>query len=344
MGFELESIILDEFGLFLGKKGERFVVKKSGKALAEFPVSEVERIIISSAGVSVSSAALYLAVVNRVQIAFTYSSGKPFGFLTPVQGHGTVITRRAQYLEAESAIATRLVLGFIRGKLANQRNLLKSWAKNRTRTSPETSDYLFAQSKRVDTAIKDLVEIEGRLTGEIRQTIMNIEGRAAQSYWEGVAKILPPELGFTGRETRGARDPMNMLFNYGYGVLYTAIWSAVTIAGLDPFAGFLHVDRPGRPSLVLDLIEEFRQQIVDRPVIAVVIRGSLPPREIIAEGELSKLARQNVAKSVIERLDERVTYDDSKISLKNVIQRQAWMVVKVLRRQKDKYDPFIQRW
>jgi len=135
-GLVVHTIVLEDFGVFLGKKSERFVVKKKGKVIGEFPASEVERIIVSSSGASMSSSALYLAVEKRIPVAFTYSSGRPFAFLTPTMGHGTVLTRRAQYTEATTVVGSSLVIGFVRGKLLNQRCLLNAWAKNRTRTRP----------------------------------------------------------------------------------------------------------------------------------------------------------------------------------------------------------------
>jgi len=340
----MHTVILDDFGLFLGKKHERFVVKKGGKALAEFPAREVDRIIISSTGVSISSSALYLAVSNRIPVAFTYSSGTPFGFLTPTLGHGTVLTRRAQYTEAESPVATGLAVGFVRGKMSNQRNLLRMWAKNRTRRNPTLSANLFGLADEIDRRINDLESLSGPLTSDTRQNIMNVEGRAASAYWTGVAEILPSSLGFTGRTTRGATDIFNMMLNYGYGILYSEVWSAVTTAGLDPFAGFLHVDRPGRPSLVLDLIEEFRQQAVDRTLIAMLLRWGLKPEEMVDDEGLSKTVRQRIADVVVKRLGERVTFGESSVVLKNAIVRQAWSVAKVLRGEQTRYSPFILRW
>src|SRR5881409_3033564 len=82
-----------------------------------------------------------------------------------------------------------------------------------------------------------------------------LEGRAAQGYWSQIASIIPAELAWPGRETRGATDPFNAALNYGYGILYGQVEQALTLAGLDPYGGFLHADRPGKRSLVLDLIE-----------------------------------------------------------------------------------------
>lgn len=86
--------------------------------------------------------------------------------------------------------------------------------------------------------------------------------------------LLADHVSFEGREHRGATDQVNAALNYGYGILYAQVWGAIMNAGLEPFAGFLHVDRPGKPSLVLDLIEEFRQPLVDRPVIAAFNKAS----------------------------------------------------------------------
>ena len=340
----MQTIILEDFGVFLGKKGERFVVKKDRKSVAEFPASEVERIIISSTGASVSSAALFLATENRVPVAFTYSSGRPFAFLTPTSGHGTVLTRRAQYQHATDNRAMLLVRGFVQGKMLNQRYLLKTWGKSRLRTNETTSKDLLQLSENVDEMISRLKVIEGELTSKTRQEFMNMEGLAATYYWSGVRLILPEVIGFTGRVTRGASDFFNMCLNYGYGLLYSEVWSAVTMAGLDPFAGFLHVDRPGRPSLVLDLIEEFRQQIVDRTLVTLAVRRSLGGLDDSDPPQLEKITRESIASSIIERLSDTINYNGKNTPIKNVIRRQAWNIASVLKGDMTRYEPFVLKW
>lgn len=340
----MHTIILEDFGTFLGKKGDRLVVKKKGKTLGEFPISQVERVIISSSGASLSSSAIYLAVENRVPVTFTYSGGTPFGFITPTQGHGTVLTRRAQYIHSESEKATHLSMKFVEGKITNQKNLLLSWAKNRTRTAQQIADTLFKLSEEVEQIIRDIPTVKGDMNTDVRQSLMNLEGLAASHYWEGVAAIVPDSFAFSTRNKRGATDPFNMLLNYGYGILYSQVWSAVNIAGLDPFAGFLHVDRPGRPSLVLDLIEEFRQQVVDRVIVRLTTKQVLQGESIIEDAELSKPTREVLAKSIIERLNQAVDYASKKVAMKNIIVRQAWNIAKYLKDEATSYRPFTMRW
>ncbi|MBD3408040.1 MAG: CRISPR-associated endonuclease Cas1 [Candidatus Lokiarchaeota archaeon] len=340
----MHTIVLEDFGYFLGKKGERLVVKKKGKVKAEFPVSDVERVIISSSGASVSSAALYLAVDNRVPVVFTYSSGHPFAFVMPTLGHGTVLTRRGQYLNAENETGLHLAKSFVEGKLLNQRILLKMWAKNRTRTDPDVSDFLFEASEHVYAAIDQVKAVSGKLSSITRLEIMNIEGRASSHYWSGIAQILTSNLGFSGRKTKGAKDPFNMILNYGYGILYSEVWSAVTKAGLDPYAGFLHVDRPGRPSLVLDVIEEFRQQIVDRTVVGMATKNMFNPDSLIEDSLLSKGTRTKIVEGVVSRLSDRVQFAGKQIPLSSVIMKQAWAVAKLVRGDASQYTPFSLRW
>jgi CRISPR-associated protein Cas1 len=343
-GIVLETIILEDFGVFLGKKGERFVVKKGKKTVAEFPAIEVERIVVTSSGASVSSAALLLATKNRVPVSFAYRSGRPFAFVTPTQGHGTVLTRRAQYEHADDEVAMSIVTGLIRGKMLNQLYLLRAWGKNRLRTDRTAAEVLLQLSEEIDSLIPRLEGVGWKLNSESRQGIMNTEALAAISYWAGVARILPREARFSGRTTRGAKDFFNMCLNYGYGILYSEVWSAVTNAGLDPFAGFLHVDRPGRPSLVLDVIEEFRQQVVDRVLVTLCVRGSLRPSDDSGHPELEKRTREEIASAIVTRLSEKVTYSGTKTAVKNVLRRQSWNIARVLKGESRTYDPFVLKW
>jgi CRISPR-associated protein Cas1 len=111
-------------------------------------------------------------------------------------------------------------------------------------------------------------------------------------------------------------------------------------AGLEPFAGFLHVDRPGKPSLVLDLIEEFRQPIVDRAVIAAATKGAKPDTR---EGLLTDESRRAVAAAVLERLESEVTFHGRRHRMKSVIQMQARSLATALRGG-DAYRTFAFKW
>lgn len=169
-----------------------------------------------------------------------------------------------------------------------------------------------------------------------------------------------PDGAFAGRAHRGATDSVNTLLNYGYGILYAQVWTALTLAGLEPFGGFLHVDRPGKPSLVLDFIEEFRQPIVDRTVIALLNKGfavewEQPDEAALKEqrqrlqpeeGEsrrLAALTRKVFAAKVLERLEDEELFEGKRRKLKNILQMQARHLATFLRREGE-YRPFVARW
>ncbi len=98
---------------------------------------------------------------------------------------------------------------------------------------------------------------------------MGIEGKASIEYWNGVRNILPPEFDFDNRQ-RNADDLVNSMLNYGYAILESEVTKNILLSGLDPYCGFLHFDMPNRTSLTYDLMEEFRQQLVDKVVFTLI--------------------------------------------------------------------------
>jgi CRISPR-associated protein Cas1 len=171
---------------------------------------------------------------------------------------------------------------------------------------------------------------------------MGIEGDAAARYWEAIGRVIPAALGWPGRETRGAGDPLNSALNYGYGVLYAQVEQALILAGLDPYAGFLHADRPGKPSLVLDLIEEVRQTVVDRTVIGLVNRGMAVEQD--AEGRLTEAIRRRLAEKVLERLAATEPYEGRRRVLRHILQAQARQIATYVRGERESYIPFVASW
>jgi CRISPR-associated protein Cas1 len=182
----------------------------------------------------------------------------------------------------------------------------------------------------------------GDTLDEVRFQLLSAEGRAAQKYWEAIGRLLLAELDWPGRRTQGASDPLNSALNYGYGILYGTVERACVLAGLDPYAGFLHVDRPGKPSLVLDLIEEFRQPIVDKTVIGMVNKGV--PVTLDEQGRLVPESRKALASKVLERLDGAETFEGKRHCLRSIIQMQARHIATVVRGERPGYEAFTMSW
>jgi CRISPR-associated protein Cas1 len=122
---------------------------------------------------------------------------------------------------------------------------------------------------------------------------------------------------------------VNCLLNYGYGILYGEVQNALVIAGLEPYIGLVHTDRPGKPSLTLDLIEEFRAPIVDRTVVGLVNRHYEVRMD--EEGRLEREFRKNYAEHILSRLNAQGVYQKKRYQLRSIIQLQARALAAALR-------------
>lgn len=333
-------IHVTDFGSFLGKKSERLVVKDKGKVKEEYPFFNIETVTLDSRGVSISTDVIRECMEHGIQINFLSGSGKPYAKISSPNLTGTVITRREQVLAYTDRRGVVLGKTFVAGKLKNQANLLKYFSKYRKGTNKETYHQILAGIEKIGEIQGGLGSVDGTCIDQVRGQLLSIEGRAANIYWDSLRLIIEERIEFPGREHQGATDPFNSMLNYGYGILYQQVWGAVQLAGLEPFAGFLHVDRPGKPSLILDLVEEFRQPVVDRTVVAMVNKGM----EIqMDENGLELKTRRDLAARVMERLESALLFEGKKVKLKHIIQKQSRRLAMFLRDQA-KYRSFVSGW
>jgi len=346
----MTKIILDDFGIFLGRKRNRFIIRK-GEEKREFQAETVDSIICTTIGASITSSALRLAAEKKIQMIFAYHSGDPYAILMPTTLTGSVRARREQFEAYTDKRSLTLAKAFIKGKLKNQANILKLMAKNRKPRNRRLAAELYKAGRTIDGINQTIDQIEGRNIDEKRQTLMNIEAEAARTYWRAISLTLPTELEFTGRKTRGAKDPFNAMLNFGYqAALFPEVWRAICYAGLDPYAGFLHADRPGKPSLVLDLMEEFRQQTIDRTLINLISKKIIKPDEILAteteaeERTLTKKTVQKIFEEFMNRLETKVMFNNRKGTIKSFIHQQARNITRYLLKDTKTYTPFTLGW
>ncbi|MFN8627992.1 MAG: CRISPR-associated endonuclease Cas1 [Candidatus Binatia bacterium] len=337
---DTSQLILSGYGLFLGKKSERLIVRKGKDVVYQFPFFRLHEVIIASRGVSISSDLLEEACTRGMRISLLDSTGKPYAMLTSPLLTATVHARREQMLALSDSRGLTFARAVVGGKLRNQERLLRYFGKYLKQTDPER----FVAIDRVANALRAQAararQVRGEHLDDARQTLMGIEGSVGRQYWDAVRIILSERVEFMGREHRGATDAVNACLNYGYGILYSQVWGAVINAGLEPFAGFLHVDRPGKPSLVLDLTEEFRQPVVDRAVIAHVNLGETLR---IEQGFLDLDTRRAIGDKVMARLTATETYRGKQYQVRSIIQMQARRLAGFLRGEGE-YKPFAFKW
>ncbi len=329
------QLIVDGYGSYIHRKENLFVVETKAenqeKKKEEFSADTVSQILITSKA-SISSGAIQLAMEKQIDIVYLDWHGKPYARTYPCKLGGTTLTRRRQATKYLSGEVAGMVKAMIGAKISNQLALLKQLAK--ARKSKEFDGYI----SRIRANMAKLDAIDGNVD-EARDAILGIEGYCSTQYWAALTMILP----FKGREQK-AKDIVNAMFNYGYGILYSEIEKACIIAGLDPYLGFLHTDRYGKPSTVLDMIEEFRQTIVDRAVITLFARKQVDESDGETSGNvfmLTKKCRQKVIDAVMGRLHSKMRHDNREYTLQGIMLEQARQVARVLLGEKMEYTPFI---
>jgi len=335
-------LFVDVKGSFISKHQGRLRVSKGQERLQEAPIMHLQQVIINGGGVGISSDAVRACAEEGVPIHFIGQSDRPSASLYSAGLTGTVLTRRAQLRAYDTPLGVALVRAFTGGKLQNQANLLRYVAKYRKEADPERYAALMSVAAEVVDSLQAVRDLPGATLDELREPIMGVEGRYAARYWGALAPLIPAELAWPGRETRGAADAFNQALNYGYGVLYGQVEHAIVLAGLDPYAGLLHADRPGKPSLVLDLIEEFRQAVVDRTLLGQVTRGWAIVRD--DDGRLGAETRARIVEKLLERLEATEAYEGKRQPLRHILQCQARHVATFVRGDRDSYTPFVMGW
>ena len=209
----MTRLVLDEFGQFLGRKRNRYIVK-SGDSKKEVYSPDIDQIFILNPGMLISVSALRLALKNHTFVIFGGRTGWPHGFLVPSGLSGSVLTRRQQFLAFNDFRGAFLAREFALGKTINQTSLLKLLCKNRLKKEPNTAEELRKSAEKISMLVNEmgkiLVNKECAVEG-IRADIMNIEARASKIYWKTLSStIFPEELKFPGRKGKGASDSINM--------------------------------------------------------------------------------------------------------------------------------------
>ena len=334
------QLILSGFGLFLSKKSERLLVRKGKQVIYQFPFFRLTEVVVGSKGITISSDLLEEMCLRGIRLSFLDRSGKPYAMVTSPMLTATVQARREQILAFTDKRGLEFCKAVVLGKIKNQERLLRYFGKYIKKEAEDRFVRIEETASQLRALWKKVPAIDADCVNEARGTLMGTEGTAGRIYWEAVQEIIGHRVEFFGREHRGATDGVNSLLNYGYGILYSQIWGAVLNAGLEPFAGFLHVDRPGKPSLVLDMVEEFRQPVVDRTVIAYVNLGtSIGMRD----GLLDADTRKNIGDKIVERLVATETYNGKQYQIRSIIQMQARRLAGFLRGD-GAYKAFSFKW
>lgn len=321
---------------FIGKTDERLQVRSQKQTLLDVPLIKIDGVVVLGRA-TVSPAALIELLERKIPLSFLTSTGRYLGRLEPPLTKN-IFVRSAQWQAiGNSPQAVHVVQSFIRGKLKNYRNSL-------LRTQRENTEVeLQSAVTRLEQAIAPLNQ-----TTNI-DSLRGLEGAGSAAYFGCFAKLIRVE-GFTFRSRirRPPTDPVNALLSFGYALLLHDVQSAVNIAGFDPYLGYLHTQRYGRPSLALDLMEEFRPLVVDAIVLAALNRRSLTPDDFITEPLSQAVSLSETGRRTFLRLYEQKKQSKFKhpvlqkqCSYQEAFEIQARLLAKYLMNETKQYPPLI---
>jgi len=338
----LNTLYATTQGAWLRKDGENIVMKVDRQERARIPIHMLEGLVCFGR-IGVSPQLLGHCMQHGIGVAYLSPNGR---FLARVEGpvSGNVLLRRAQYRATDAPDACAAVVRhLLAGKIHNQRAVLaRGW---RDRGERLTDRDAFRH------ALQRLRRIPLRLLQERDVDVLRgLEGEAAQAYFGVFDQLIAvdhAELRFAGRNRRPPRDPINALLSFLYTLLTHDCRSALETVGLDPAVGFLHRDRPGRPSLALDLAEEFRPLLGERLALSLINRRQLGPGDFRrADGGavvLTDAARKTVLVAYQERKREDVPHAflGEKAPIGVLPYLQAQLLARHLRGDLDAYPPFL---
>lgn len=283
------EILVNTYGTKLRTKGERMRIITPDKKEQNISSRIIDKVVVNGAA-SVSTGVFSLAQAHNIDLVFLDNLGKPIGRFVPYNSYGTADLRHAQVLFCKSDMSVKLARKIIESKGFQQVLFLEKMKER--------------QGLGVQVEIDQMKNILEKLTEDTvdKQKILGYEGSLADRYFGVLRKTIP-----FGKRGRGARDVFNASLNYAYAILYSEIEKACVITGLDPTLGFLHEERYGKKSLVLDLMEEFRVPFVDQVVCQLFLDGKIKMKDSIRDGEvyvLSKREKGLVAQGVLQKIKD----------------------------------------
>jgi CRISPR-associated protein Cas1 len=245
-----------------------------------------------------------------------------------------------QALQRNAPLVIETGIRMLAAKVNNQSAMLKYFAKYRRKTNILLANNFETTAGIIkDIALSiSLLDPEG---ADVRHVAMGHEGRAAAIYWQAAASLVPNQLAFGGRITKGASDLANQCLNYIYSLLYSEVWLAVARKGLDPYFGIMHGAKRDQGSLIFDLIEEFRPHFADRIVFSLFGRGFLPLAG--KDKTLRTKSRKQLANAFIKQWRKKISWRGKKLCPAEILEKQVGSLAGVFLNG-SLYKPYRMKW
>ncbi|MBN2439291.1 MAG: type I-C CRISPR-associated endonuclease Cas1 [Deltaproteobacteria bacterium] len=339
----LNTLFVTTQGAYLYKDGETVAIRVERKTRMRLPMHTLEGIICFGR-ISCSPYLLGACAQKKIGISYMSENGR---FLARIQGavSGNVLLRREQYRRADDEQSSSAIsFALLAGKLTNSRTvLLRALRDHRHQVD---SDVLESAAQHISALRKELNPHKPL------DILRGIEGDAASAYFNVFDHLIIKNKDVFQFKTRNRRPPLdsvNCLLSFVYTLVLHDVQSALECVGLDPAVGFLHRDRPGRPGLALDLMEEFRSFMADRLVLSLINLGQIPANgfRYLENGAvlLGDDARKRVLIAYQKRKQSEIMHPflGEKMPVGLLPYTQALLLARHLRGDLDGYPPFVWR-
>lgn len=337
----LNILYVSTSGAYLHLEGETVVIEVEKVRVNQYPLHLIGGIVCFG-NVLCSPALLGFCAERDVAVSFLSEYGR---FLASVRGpvSGNVLLRRQQYRMADDAEVTqKIATQLVSGKLANCRIVLNRALRDHADKVDNVA--LKAASAKIDLIIDRVFHATN--TNEVR----GFEGEAAAVYFSVFNQLIldqKNDFEFSDRNRRPPLDEVNALLSFVYTLVTHDVRSALETVGLDPQVGFLHRDRSGRPSLALDIMEEFRPTLADRLVLSLINRRQVSKKGFTKSANGAIIMDDDTRKLVVIEYQNRKQdevqhpYIDETVKIGLLFFVQANLMARFIRGDIDGYPPFF---
>jgi CRISPR-associated protein Cas1 len=349
----MATYYVQQQGARVHKEDQRLVVRHDDKIVAQIPLHELDQLVVTT-DVQVTSQAIAQLLKSEVDVVYMTRGGRMLGRLIGDESKFAELRLRQLEAMSDSARSLELAKRIVAGKLANQLVFLEASKRRLKAAVPETRVAKPGAAGGIEraygAAVRGLRDMLGQAIHSVdADSLRGYEGRGAAWYWPAFRGMLSNPMGFTARQYHPAPDPVNALLGFGYALLQKDVQAAVRRVGLDPYLGFFHTVQYGRPSLALDVMEEFRPIVVDALVVSMINLGQIKERDFRSGGPAERpLSLQDDAlKRVIAEYETRVSGEvahgpsGERTTMRRSIELQVRQVARVVRGEQREYEPFL---
>lgn len=323
---------------YLSKDGLNVVVSVKQQEVFRIPSINIEG-IVTFGYMGASPGLMKLCSDSGISLTFLSPNGR---FVSRMQGatHGNVLLRKAQYsLSDDTEWSLHIAKLMVAAKIQNYRNILRRFIRD------------YGECVEIEEAVK-VLEVNKRqvLNCGDKTKLMGFEGMASNAYFDVLPRLIlnqKESFPFNGRNRRPPKDAVNAMLSLAYTLIANDVSAAIETVGLDPYVGFLHSIRPGRTSLALDMMEEFRAYLGDRFVLSLINKRQITSRDFLYQGDSGVVLTDKGKKTFISAWQSRKRdtimhpYLNEKVEIGLLPYVQAMMMARYIRKDIDDYPVFL---